>query len=37
MLSPYADGCLSRMRESTGKTRRDIVKQALIELENRIV
>lgn len=35
MLSSHADGCLSRICKATGKTKREVVEQALIELERR--
>jgi hypothetical protein len=33
MLSAHADGCLKRICEKTGNTKREVVEQALIELE----
>ena len=36
MLSPHADGCLSRICETTGMTKRDAVEKALISLEKSV-
>lgn len=33
MISPEADGCLSRICEKTGMTKREAIEKALIELE----
>lgn len=33
MLSAEADGCLKRICERTGKTKREVVEMALVEME----
>ena len=36
MLSPSADGALIRIVEATGKTKREVVELALLELEKTV-
>lgn len=36
MISIHADGCLTRICEKTGMTKREAVEKALIELERRV-
>jgi hypothetical protein len=36
MLSPHASACLDRICKATGKTKREVVEQAIVVMERRV-